>query len=178
MRRILLSCAILGVLTLPAAAASARAQQAAAPGFIVLKDAANDGGSTGRPLTTLVVHGFVLGSVKQKGEARVDIYQLPSKGGEGAPTAAPPDAAQPKPIRWHGLPGREFRGTGFRFRALGGYYRVVIRGSGVYLYAGGQGHVTLRGSSFDPSSDGTYSIDGRAFRSLPSRVLKRQIGGA
>ena len=175
MRRILLSCAILGVLTLPAAAASAGPGAAGKPGFLVVRKAANDGGVQGRPAVTVVVHGFVLGSVQQNGEARIDVYQLPSKGGQGAPTAVGPDAS--KAVRWHGrVPGREFRGTGFRFRALGGYYRVVVRGSGVYLFVGGRGNVTLHGSSFDQHGDGTYSVDGGRFRSLPTHALKRQIG--
>jgi hypothetical protein len=79
-------------------------------------------------------------------------------------------------IRWRGFTGHEFSGNGFRFRALGGFYRVVVRGSGVYLFAGGHGNVTLRGSSVYPHADGTYSVDGGAFRSLPKVSLKRQIG--
>jgi hypothetical protein len=46
----------------------------------------------------------------------------------------------------------------------------------VYLFAGGRGTVWLHGSSFDPSSDGTYSIDGGSFRSLPKRIVKQHIG--
>lgn len=177
MRRILLSCAILGLLALPAAWASASAQATSKPGYLVLKDGADDGGVNGHPFVTLVVHGFVLGRIQQatqQGEARVDVYQLPSKGGQGAPTAAGPYAS--KPLRWHGLAGREFSGSGFRFRALGGFYRVVVRGTGVYLFAGGHGNVTLRGSSFDRRSDGKYSLDGGPFRSLPTRLVKHQIG--
>ena len=175
MRRILLSCAILGVLALPAATSPARAGTAAQSGFLVLRNAANDGGVSGRPFVTLVVHGFVLGSVKPQSEASVEIIQLPSQGGRGAPVAVGPDASTR--IRWHGFTGQRFRGTGFRFRALGGYYRVVVRGSGVYLFAGGHGLVTLEGSSFNRNADGEYSIGGAPFRSLPTRLLKRTIGG-
>jgi hypothetical protein len=173
-RRILLSCAILGVLTLPAAAVSARAQRAAEPGYLVVRDAAGDGGVDGEPVVTVVVHGFVLGSVNQQGEASIDVYQLPAPGGRGAPTAVGPDTS--RPIRWHGFTGHEFSGSAFRFRAIDGYYRVVVRGSGIYLFAGGHGNVRLRGSTFDPTADGTYSIDGGRFRSLPKRLLKHQIG--
>jgi hypothetical protein len=59
---------------------------------------------------------------------------------------------------------------------MGGAYRVVVRGSGVYLFAGGHGSVTLHGSSVYPGSDGAYSIDGSPFRSLPAGPLRRQIG--
>ena len=37
-----------------------------------------------------------------------------------------------------------------------------MRGSGVYLFAGGHGHVTLRGSSVYPRIDGKYAVDGSA----------------
>lgn len=175
MRRILLSCATLGVIMLLPAAASARAPSPGKPGFLVVRNAADDGGVNGRPAVTLVVHGFVLGSVGQQDEATIDVIQLPSKGGQGAPTATGQDG---KVIRWHGFTGHEFNGSGFRFRALDGYYRVVVRGSGVYLFAGGVGNVKLRGSSFEPRSDGKYSVDGGPFRSLPSHSLRRHIGRA
>ena len=175
MRRILLSCAVLAVLTLPAAA-SAGAHGHAGPGFLVAREASGDGGVNGHAIVTLVVHGFVLGSVKQHAEARVDIYQLPSIRGQGTPQAVGSDVIRGS-RKWHGFVGHEFSGPGFRFAAIGGYYRVVVRGSGVYLFAGGHGNVTIRGSSSNPRADGTYSIDGRPFRSLPTRVLKRRIGG-
>ena len=80
-------------------------------------------------------------------------------------------------VRYGRSTGVTYRGTGFRFRAVGGYYRVVVRGSGVYLFAGGVGNVKLQGSSFDRQGDGTYAIDGKRARSLPTKILKRQIGG-
>jgi hypothetical protein len=169
MRRILLSCAILGLLTLPAAAAA----RTAGTGFLVVRKAAGDGGVHGRPVATVVVHGFVLGRVSQ--EARVDVVQLPSAAGQGAPQVKGADVSTQR-IRWHGFTGRRYSGSNFRFRAMGGYYRVVVRGSGVYLFAGGQGHVTLRGSSVYRHADGTFSVNGRAFRSLPTRPLTRRIG--
>lgn len=174
MRRILLSCAGLAVLAL-LAAASAGAEAQAKPGFVVVRKAAGDGGIHGRPVVTVVVvNGFVLGRVTQ--EARVDVYQLPTPAGEGAPQAAGPDVIT-RGVRWHNFAGKEYVGSGFRFRAMGGAYRVVVRGSGIYLFAGGShGTVTLQGSSVYPGSDGGYSLDGRAFRSLPAEPLKRKIG--
>jgi len=172
MRRILLSCAILGVALLPAAA-SASVPGHAKVGFLVVRRAAGDGGVHGKPVVTVVVHGFVLGSVSQ--EARVDIYQVPPSAGQGGPAVAGGDVST-KAKKWRGFSGKEFSGSGFRFRAMGGYYRVVVRGSGIYLFAGGHGNVTLQGSSFAPRADGTYSVDGRRFRSLPTRMLNRKIG--
>lgn len=172
MRRILLSCAALAVLVLPAAASAGAGGPA--NGYLVVQRANGDGGVHGRPVVTLViVQGFVLGRVSQ--QARVDIYHLPSASGEGKPQAFGADVSQ-HPLRWRGRPGVEYSGIGFHFRAIDGAYRVVVRGAGVYLFAGGNGSVTLRGSSVYPRSDGKYSIDGESAKSMPANPLTRQIG--
>jgi hypothetical protein len=140
-----------------------------------VRKALNDGGPNGRPAITLVVTGFVLGRVTQ--EAKVDIYHLPSGSTQILPSAKGQDVRPPVSRHWHGLPGVEYTGSGFRFSAVGGSYRVVIRGAGVYLFAGGvRGAVTLRGSSNYPRADGTYSIDGSAPFSLPTPPVRRRFG--
>jgi hypothetical protein len=67
-------------------------------------------------------------------------------------------------------------GTNLRFRAIGGKYQVLIKGtprwdsaSGIYLSAVGQGVAVLNGAGDDPAieSDGTYSLNDRPYRSLP-----------
>lgn len=171
MRRILVSCALLALLALPAAAAAGSSAKAAKPGFLVVRRAAGDRGVNGRPVATLVVKGFVLGRVSQ--EARVDIYQLP---GESGPQVKGTDVST-RAVTWNGLPGREYNGSNFRFRAIGGHYRVVVRGSGVYLFAGGQGNVKLRGSTRYPNKDGTFSVNGGKFLSMPTVPLSRKLGG-
>ena len=173
MRRFLLSCAILVVFAVPAAGA-ARASTAARPGFLVVRKAVGDGGVNGRPVATVVVRGFVLGRVSQ--EAEVDVYHLASASGQGAPLVKGADVSVAS-IRWHRLTGKKYTGSNFRFRAPGGFYRVVVRGSGVYIFAGGRGRVWLQGSSVNRNQDGSYSVDGRRFRSMPTKVLKREIGG-
>jgi hypothetical protein len=179
MKRILLSCALLAALTLPVAA-SARERAQAKPGYLVVRQAAGDGGVNGHAIVTLIVHGFVLGSVSPQDEARIDIYQLLTPGGGGAPQTTP--NVSRTAVSWnarkgqHSVPGHSYRGSGFRFRALGGYYRVVVRGSGVYLFAGGVGKVTLHGSSFDRRGDGKFSIDSSVPRSLPTNPLTRHFG--
>jgi hypothetical protein len=172
MRRILLISASAAVLALPAAA-GARAGAGAVSGYLVVRNAAADGGVTGRPVVTVVVDGFVLGRVSQEG--RVYIYHLASGAGAGAPQVAGVDVSR-RAVNWHGVPGTEFTGSGFRFRAVGGVYRVVVRGSGVYVFAAGRGRVTLRGSVAYPQRDGQYAIGGAEFRSLPAHALTRSLG--
>jgi len=172
MRRILLSVAGIALLALSAAAFAGAAGKAK-PGFLVVHKAQGDGGLYGPPVVTLVVQGFVLGRASQ--EARVQVYHLPATGGGGTPHAVGPDVFS-KVVRWRHFTGTEYSGSGFRFSAIGGTYRVVIRGSGVYLFAGGHGTVTLHGSSVYRRSDGKYSVDGRALRSLPALPVKFPIG--
>ena len=171
MRRILLICATAALIMLPAAA-SAGAAGHPAHGFLVVRKASGDGGPNGRPVVTVVVQGFVLGSVSAKDEAQIEIYHLP---GAGAPQAHGLDVSA-HGVRWHGHAGVKYSGSGFRFRAINGWYRVVVRGSGVYLFAGGHGSVWLRGSTFDPRGAGSYALNGGRALSLPTRLLKLPLG--
>jgi hypothetical protein len=171
MRRILVICAVVGVLALPAAAI-ARSSAAAKPGYVVVRKAVGNGGVNGSPVVRLAVQGFVLGRVTREGQ--VKIFQLPLVSGRGAPQHTPGVTA--RRVHWRGLTGQEYTGSNFRFRATGGSYHVVIRGTGVYLFAGGQGSVKLQGSSY-VRADGTYSVNGGRPRSLPKRLVKRKIGG-
>jgi hypothetical protein len=173
MRRFLLTLASFAVLALPAAAA-ARAHTVAKPGFLVVRNAATDGGVTGGAVVTVALDGFVLGRIAQEGN--VQIFHLASNAsGGGSPQAAGVDVSR-RAVTWHGVSGTEFSGSGFRFRAVGGVYRVVIHGSGVFVYAAGHGRATLHGSVAYPTRDGTYALDGQAPRSLPSGELTRRIG--
>jgi hypothetical protein len=177
MRRILFSCALLALLALPAAAA-ARASAPAKPGYLVVRGGLDDRGANGRPAATIVVTGFVLGRISQ--EARVDIFQLPRGGGQ---VQVKGTDVSTRPVRWQGadgfrLTGKEYTGSNFRFRAMGGLFRVVVRGAGIYLFAGGTGAVWLRGSSVYPNADGKFSVNGSTPRSLPTRRVKFKIGGA
>ncbi|HLY86665.1 MAG TPA: hypothetical protein VKO84_09185 [Gaiellaceae bacterium] len=175
MRRILLSCATLAVLALAAAGSAGARGQATSFGLLVVQNGVGDGGIYGHPVVTLVVEGFVLGRISPQDQARVDIYQSPSAGGQGG-FGAVGDVSS-RPVRWRGFAGKEFSGSGFRFHATGGAYRVVIRGSGVYVFAGGRGGVKLRGSAVYPKADGRYALDGAAWRSLPDEPVTRMIGG-
>ena len=172
MRRILLIGASLAVLLLPADSLGSRGHPAT--GYLVVRGATGDGGVAGSPVATVVVQGFVLGRISQEG--RVDVYHLATPVGPGAPQAAGADVTR-RSVHWRRFSGTQYSGSGFRFSAVGGAYRVVVRGSGVYLFVGGHGTVTLRGSTAYPGGDGTYALDGKAFRSLPSRPVTQAIGG-
>jgi hypothetical protein len=175
MRRILLLLAGAAILALPAAAAARAQSHQVAPGFLVVHDAATDGGVTGSPVATVVVRGFVLGRIAQEGA--VQLYHLASSAGSLAAQAAGVDVSRRAVTFRHRVPGTEYSGSDFRFRAVGGVWRVVVYGAGVSLYAGGVGSVRLHGSVEYPGTDGEYSFDGGQFASLPSGVVARRLGG-
>ncbi len=170
MGRILLLLAGAAILALPASAAARPASHRGAPGFLVVRNAEADGGVTGSPVATVAVRGFVIGRVAQEGV--VQIFH------PGAPLSAQVAGGDVRRriISYHGVPGTEFIGSNFRFRAVGGVWRVVISGAGVSLYAGGQGLAHLHGSVAFPRGDGQYSVDGGRFTSLPSGVVTRRLG--
>jgi hypothetical protein len=60
-------------------------------------------------------------------------------------------------------------GDGIRFRAIGGKYRIFVRGSGIYLSAVGHGTVFLNGRGDEPNvdHDGAYSLNDGPYKSLP-----------
>jgi hypothetical protein len=61
-------------------------------------------------------------------------------------------------------------GDSIRFRAIGGKYRVVLRGSGISLSVVGRGTGLLDGTGEDPEvlHDGVYSLNDQPYRSLPN----------
>jgi len=173
MRRSLLLLAGAAVMALPAAAAARPQSHRPAPGFIVVRDASTDGGVRGSAVATVVVRGFVLGRIAEEGA--VQLYHLASSAGSLTAQAAGVDVSR-RAVTWHGVPGTEFSGSDFRFRAVAGVWRVVVYGAGVSVYAGGEGRVSLHGSVFSPGTDGQFSFDGGRFVSLPSGVITRRLG--
>ena len=174
MQRILLLLAGVAFLALPTASA-ARAQnhqQHPGAGFLVVRNASTDGGVTGPSVVTVVVRGFVLGEVAQEGA--VELY-LVDPGTNSAPAQVGGAGVTRRRVTFGDLQGTEFIGSGFRFRAVGGVWRVVVHGSGVSLYAGGEGSVSLHGQVANPYADGDYSFNGGPFASLPSGVVKQRL---
>jgi hypothetical protein len=68
-------------------------------------------------------------------------------------------------------------GSDLRFRLIGGFFRIKVAGSGIDLSAVGHGSVTLKGDP-DLASDGTYSLNGDEFHSLPDLARTFQLAGA
>jgi hypothetical protein len=174
MRRLVLTCVVLLAAAGPAAAATGMLGPTTSESTLVVQNADNGDGiaSGARPVVTLVIHGFVIGRVAEQG--RIAIYDL-DQTDQSAPevtgavshedvsrTVKAADGTQTQQT------GTQWTGTDFRFRAVDGTYRVVIWGSGVYLFASGdQGRVWLTGQTDNPRGDGKYSLNGEAWRSLP-----------
>lgn len=179
-RRLLVSIAALLALALPAAAA-AHLVRTVGPndGTLVVQNADNgDGvGKDARAVVTLVINGFAIGRIV--GEGRIAIYDLDSTD-QSSPEVT--GAEWHKDVSYTTADGKQVSGTSwggsqFTFRAVQGTYKVVIYGSGVYLFAGGQGRVWFTGQ--DGSPDGRYSINGDDWRSLPNpgtRLISASAG--
>jgi hypothetical protein len=63
-------------------------------------------------------------------------------------------------------------GDNIRFRAIGGKYRLSVRGSGMFLSVVGRGDVWLDGRGDDPDvpRDGSYSLNDGPYKSLPDEL--------
>ncbi len=60
-------------------------------------------------------------------------------------------------------------GTKVRFRIIGGYFRVVVRGRGINLSLVGTAKVTLDGAGTE--DDGSYSVNGGDYIPVPGFIL-------
>lgn len=113
---------------------------------------------------TLVIRGAAIGHVGGLGTIVIDDL-TPTDGSTPEVTGAV----------WHkdsGDTATKWGGTDFRFRAVGGVYKITIYGSSVDLVASGRGNVILAGSPDIPTTDGKYSLGGGDFHSLPATPTK------
>lgn len=172
MRRLAFVCLPLCALALPAAALAYTASTG--DGTLVVKDGS---GPAKNAVVTIVITGTVLGHVSSGSPDQNDTIIVEDIYNTGNVAASASEGnyltkttgADTNP-NFPGATRTKLVGSDFRFRAPNGFYKVTIYGSGVDLFAVGQGRVTLQGSS-DPSvADGTYSINGRDFRSLPAQA--------
>ena len=162
MRRIVFFLAVLSALAAPLAALAAKATPG--DGTLVVKNGnAPDSGPDKTPVVRLTITGSVIGQVTGLGRMIID-----------------PGATSPNPdvtgAIGHDVPqsdtATEWKGggDGFKFRAVGGTYTLVIYtgpNSTVSLVAVGVGSVYLAGTPDKGIGDGKYSVNGADFKSMP-----------
>ncbi len=163
MRRTVVICVSLVALAVPAVALAIR--DAPGDGTLVVK---NGSAPRGTPVVTLVIRGAVIGQITQ-GAVVIDD---PTPGDGFSPEVT--GASWRKDV---GDTTQKWGGVDFRFRAVGGSYRITIYGSGVDLVASGHGNVILAGSPDLPTRDGLFSLNGGDFRSLPATPTKQLTVG-
>jgi len=149
MRRLLFTCLLAG-LVLPATAPAARL--APGDGTLAVRNASGD---PGQLVVALNINGAAIGQVD-----RGRVVVLPGNGPEPDVSGATRqiDRADGSTV---------YVGSGIRFRAVAGNFRVRIFGSGIDINAVGQGTVRLFGSSISNGA-GKYSLNGGAWTTLPS----------
>jgi len=169
MRRTVVLGACLAALLLPAAAAAML--DAPGDGSLVVKNAS---GPRNLPVVALIITGAAIGHVDQ-GHIVID-DPTPNNG------VTPEVTSGTGPFWRKDSPSIDtaqvWGGTDFKFRAVGGKYTILIYGSGVDVVALGTGTVTLTGLVDDPHNDGTYSLNGKAWVSLPGVTTKQLTIGS
>ncbi len=127
-----------------------------------------------RPVVALTITGAAIGHVDQ-GHIVIDD---PTPNNGAAPEVTPgtgPFWRKDSPVS---DTAQIWGGTDFKFRAVGGKYTILIYGSGVDVVVLGTGTVTLTGLVDDPHNDGTYSLNGKAWVSLPGVTTKQLTIGS
>ena len=163
MRRLALICLSVAALAAPAAAWALRSSPTDGT-LVVRAGSAPDG----VPLVTLVIKGTVIGHVSSGSPDVDDVVVIDDLNGTGEFNASTVGTAflSKKNVT---STRTKYVGSDFRFRAVeDNYYKVTIYGSGVNLFAVGQGRVTLQGMPDSAVKDGQYSLNGQDFRSLPA----------
>jgi hypothetical protein len=137
--RFLLTFAVLAALALPAG--SAARERTPNDGTLSVRD--------GRGVITVAARGAVIGSFAQ---GRMTIAD-PLEGDGTGPIVSGEEFHK-------GIDEKTdfYRGTKVRFRLIGGYFKVRIKGSGINLSAVGKGTLTLDGAG--TADDGSFSING------------------
>jgi hypothetical protein len=63
----------------------------------------------------------------------------------------------------------QWGGTRVRFRIIGGYFKIVVRGRGINLSFVGKGNVIINGAGTD--NDGSYATNGGDYNLIPAFAL-------
>lgn len=61
-----------------------------------------------------------------------------------------------------------WRGKGVRFRIIGGFFKIAVKGRGINLSFVGKGNITITGAG--TLDDGTYSVNGGDYTAIPFQV--------
>lgn len=166
MRRIVLSLAVLVGLATPAAVLAAK--QGASDGTLVVKHgAAPVDGLDKAAVVRLQITGSVIGQVVGFGKIIID-------GGAKSPPAEVTGAGAGRDSTLSDT-AKVWNGDvdGFKFRAVGGKYSIVIFGGDVSVVAVGTGTAVLTGTP-DSTTDGTYSLNGddpKPLKGMPTGTL-------
>ena len=160
MRKSLFLLALLA-LTLPLAAVAALS---AGDGTLSVED--------GRGQVTVQARGGVIGRLDR---GSVTIFDTTPQD-ENVPVVTGDD----QPVVIVGDNGLRYRGTGIRFRVIGGGFRVLVQGRGIDLSVVGKGAGYIEGEAVEP---GVYSLDGSDCRKaqanckpLPQPGIKFKLG--
>lgn len=161
MRRLVVICAFLVALLVPAAVLAARSTPG--DGTLVVQ---NGTAPKGQAVITLVISGSAIGRIQGLGKVIIDDANANS-GSTPEVTGADgcKDLAADDPRQIYGN-ARLCTGTDFHFRAVGDTYAITVFGANVGLFAIGQGKAILSGS------DGTYSLNGRDSLPIPATPTK------
>jgi len=163
MRSFLMVCALLAAVFCPAAARALRGT----PGdgtLVVQKGSA----PTGVPVVTLVIKGTLVGRLSSGSPDLLDTVVIDQLQGNGQFNADAAGGAQLQTIEVTST-RTKYVGSDFRFRAVDtNAIRVTIYGSGVNIFAVGQGKVTVQGMPDQTANSGRYSLEGQQFQPLPA----------
>ena len=160
-------CLALLALAVPAAAYSLGS--APGDGTLVVK-----GGAAPAKIAviTLVIDGTAIGHVSTGSPDQVDTVVIDDPNNTGdigaSATGTAPSLSKTSAADATGGTKTKLVGSDFRFRAADGVYKVWVYGSGVDMFAVGQGRVVLQGSP-GSASDGKYSLNGLDWHSLPAQ---------
>lgn len=154
MRRLLPFAVLAFALALPVGAAAR--QRGATDGTLSVKDA--------RGVITIQGRGGVIGSFA-KGSVLIND---PVDGDGTGPIVTGDDWSKDKTDT-----ATQWGGTRVRFRIIGGYFKVVVKGRGINLSFVGKGSVILNGAGTD--DDGSYSVNGSDYNLIPAFPLPFQL---
>jgi hypothetical protein len=162
MWRLALICFSVAVVAAPVAWA---VPSAPGDGTLVVQEGSAPNGVA---VVTLVIKGTVIGQVASGSLGVDDVVVIDNLNGTGAFTVSRVGGAL-LTTKTVSSTRTKYLGSDFRFRAVeDNYYKVTIYGSGVNLFAVGQGKVSLQGMTDPTMNSGRYSLNGQEFASIPA----------